>query len=296
LRVTTKDKKGLLCLFEHWRSDDKNFILLGGTLQCQVNFCRAALSMSTNSETEQKATGGVAAVGRAFAILNAFRTSDTSLSLNEIAQRTGMYKSTILRLIASLVQEHCMVRLDDGTYQLGSMLLHWGGLYQAALRLDDHVPPVLRRLVQETEEGASFFTREGNLRVCLFRVDSPRSIRDHIRTGDLLPLDRGAAGRVLASFDRLLTQPGAFPAQPYILTVGEREPDIAAIASPVFGPQGSLRGALALSGPAARFSPERIPLMVRSLLHASAELTRRLGGDAAQLELSGTTHGVPTAG
>ncbi|MBY4596451.1 IclR family transcriptional regulator [Ottowia caeni] len=246
--------------------------------------------MLRGSETERESGakpdkgGGVAAVERAFAILNAFRVSDTSLTLNEIALRTGMYKSTILRLIATLVQEHCMVRLDDGSYQLGSMLLHWGGLYQAALRLDDHVPPILRRLVQETEEGASFFTREGNLRVCLFRVDSPRSIRDHIRTGDLLPLDRGAAGRVLASFDRTYTPPESFPANPCIVTVGEREPDIAAIAAPVFGPLDSLRGALAVSGPAARFSNDLLPSLRQAVLRAAADLTRRLGGDATRLE------------
>lgn len=243
--------------------------------------------MLLESETDKKA-GGVAAVERAFAILNAFRAGDTSLPLNEIARRTGMYKSTILRLITTLVQEHCIVRLDDGTYQLGSMLLHWGGLYQAALRLDDHVPPVLRRLVQETGEGASFFTREGTLRVCLFRVDSPRSIRDHVRTGDLLPLDKGAAGRVLASFDRLLTDPAHFPAEPLIATVGEREPDIAAIAAPVFGPQGSLRGALAISGPAMRFSLDLVPGMSQALLKAAGELTRRLGGDASMLEHANT--------
>lgn len=235
--------------------------------------------MSEAPDNDVKA-GGVAAVERAIAILNAFRAGDSSLSLNEIARRTKMYKSTILRLLATLVQEHCIVRLDDGSYQLGSMLLHWGGLYQSALRLDDHVPPILRRLVQETEEGASFFTREGNHRVCLFRVDSPRSVRDHIRTGDLVPLDKGAAGRVLMAFDPAITPRSQAPVQPYIITIGEREPDIAAIAAPVFGPQKNLRGALAISGPAARFSAELISAMSVRLLAASADLTRRLGGDA----------------
>lgn len=238
--------------------------------------------MSETEETQK--SGGVAAVERAFAILNAFRAGDSSLPLNELARRTGMYKSSILRTISTLMQEHCIVRLDDGTYQLGSMLLHLGGLYQAALKLDDHVPPVLRRLVQETEEGASFFTREGNLRVCLFRVDSPRSIRDHLRTGDLLPLDKGAAGRVLASFDRTMTPPEEFPAEPFIVTVGEREPDIAAIAAPVFGPQGHLKGALAISGPAARFATDQIPGMAQALVKCASELTRRLGGDTTLLE------------
>jgi len=252
--------------------------------------------MPQEPENDQKPGGGVAAVERAFAILNAFRAGDASLPLNEIARRTGMYKSTILRLITTLVQEHCIVRLDDGTYQLGSMLLHWGGLYQAALRLDDHVPPILRRLAQETGEGASFFTREGSVRVCLFRVDSSRSIRDHVHTGDLLPLDKGAAGRVLAGFDRTLVDPAHFPAQPLIATVGEREPDIAAIAAPVFGTQGSLRGALAISGPAMRFSLDLVPAMSQALLKAASELTRRLGGDSSMLDradsLSALSHPV----
>jgi DNA-binding IclR family transcriptional regulator len=249
--------------------------------------------MSVKQEVEQK-VGGVAAVERAFAILHAFRAGDTSLNLSELALRTGMYKSTILRTMTSLIREHCIVRLDDGTYQLGSMLLHWGGLYQAALRLDDHVPAVLRRLVQETGEGASFFTREDTLRVCLFRVDSPKSVRDHIRTGDLLPLDKGAAGRVLSSFDRALTPLANFPDQPLVVTIGEREPDIGAIAAPVFGPVGALRGAVAISGPAARFSPDSIPTMSQAVLGAASELTRRLGGDPAIFEASSASLDLTT--
>ncbi|MES2183720.1 MAG: helix-turn-helix domain-containing protein [Pseudomonadota bacterium] len=251
--------------------------------------------MPVEQEVEQK-PGGVAAVERAFAILHAFRAGDTSLNLSELALRTGMYKSTILRTMTSLIREHCIVRLDDGTYQLGSMLLHWGGLYQAALRLDDHVPAILRRLVQETGEGASFFTREDKLRVCLFRVDSPKSVRDHIRTGDLLPLDKGAAGRVLSSFDRALTPRANFPEQPLILTVGEREPDIGAIAAPVFGPMGSLRGALAISGPAGRFSPDVIPGMSQAVLKAASDLTRRLGGDPAVFEAASAGLDLTTTG
>ena len=51
-----------------------------------------------NSQGVQPATDGVAALDRAIAILNAFTAADRSLSLAEIAARTGFYKSTILRL------------------------------------------------------------------------------------------------------------------------------------------------------------------------------------------------------
>jgi len=235
---------------------------------------------------------GVAAVARALSIINAFRPGDGALTLHELAARTGLYKSTILRLIATLEEAHCLQRLDDGRYQLGSMLLHWGGLYQASLRLEDHVLPVLRQLVQQTGEGASFFTREGSLRVCLFRVDSPRSLRDHVRTGDLLPLDRGAAGRVLLMFDPALSAGKPRPDSPVIATAGEREPDISAVAAPVFGLGGSLRGALAVSGPSARLKETVIGEIAVHLVEAAIALTRKLGGDPALLQ-DFAAHGGP---
>ncbi|MDX3905149.1 MAG: IclR family transcriptional regulator [Pigmentiphaga sp.] len=220
---------------------------------------------------------GVAAVERALAILNVFQHSDEALSLHEIANRTQLYKSTILRLLASLIRFRCVQQLADGRYQLGHAVLHWGSVYQASLRLDSIVVPVLTELANRTEEGASFFRREGNVRLCLYRVDSRRSIRDHMHVGDILPLDTGAAGRVLLAFDPSVPK---FPESAVIVTIGEREPDIAAVAAPVFGPGRELRGAIAISGPASRFDGEAVERFSRDVRDAAIELTRRLGGDA----------------
>lgn len=244
------------------------------------------MSMGMIPLTEDSAEGNemkdtqprVASVERALDIIGAFRPTDSSLTLHDLAARTGLYKSTILRLIATLSDRHCIVRLDDGSYQLGPMLLHWGGLYQAALRLDDHVLPVLRQLTQETGEGSSFFTRRENMRLCLFRVDSPKMLRDHVHVGDLLPLDKGAAGRVLTVFDPAITPPEDAPSSPVLATVGEREPDIAALAAPVFGTRGTLSGAIAISGPIARFSDEVRPGLSDALVAAAIKLTQKLGG------------------
>ena len=63
------------------------------------------------------------------------------------------------------------------------------------------VMPVLRALVQATGESAAYHVRQGRERLCLYRVDSPHPVRDHARAGDLLPLDKGAGGRVLVAFD-----------------------------------------------------------------------------------------------
>lgn len=46
----------------------------------------------------------------------------------------------------------------------------------------------------------AFHVRQGDQRLVLFRVDSPQGLRDHVRAGDLLPLDRGAGGLVLMAY------------------------------------------------------------------------------------------------
>lgn len=221
---------------------------------------------------------GVAAVERALTIVDAFDPAGTPMTLNEIALRTGLYKSTILRLIASLERHACVLRLSDGRYQLGPAFLHWGNVFQRSSRLENHVVPVLQQLVEATGESASFYVRQGQHRLCLFRVDSGHSVRDHVRVGDLLPLDRGAAGRVLKSAEA----PGKRGATGQVVaTRGERDPETAAVAAPVYGPERTLRGALSISGPRTRFGEPAVEEMGRLLLECASELTERLGGDPA---------------
>jgi len=97
--------------------------------------------------------GGVAAVDRALSILDAFCESDAKLSLAEISKRTGLYKSTILRLMKSLEKFGYMYRSDDGAYTLGAKTLFLGTLYQRQFRTSEIVPPVLRKIVAELKEG-----------------------------------------------------------------------------------------------------------------------------------------------
>ena len=221
---------------------------------------------------------GVDAVNRALSILTCFGDRDERLSLTEISKRTGLYKSTVLRLIESLELRGFLVRHEDRGYSLGSELMRLGALYARQFRLEDRVRPLLVRLVAETGESASFYRREGARRICLFRSDSPSSIRDHIREGDIVPLDKGAGGRVLKAFW------GKSPADlhdlvqdlPY-MSFGEYDTERASAAVPVFGLDDALIGALTVSGPASRFTPDRAERIRTAILGAARELSLTLG-------------------
>lgn len=227
------------------------------------------------------APGGAAAVDRALSLLSAFRLGDASLTLADLAARTQLYKSTVLRLLASLEHARLIQRLEGGRYALGSEVARLNAVYAASFSLDDVVLPVLRALVAATRESAAYHVVQGNARLCLYRVDSSQPIRDHIRAGDLLPLERGTGGRVLMAFgaqragaptiqDRNLY--ARIRAQGYFTAVGDRLAGVAGISAPVFKADGSLAAALTLTMPAERFEERHVHKVLESVRKLSGQV------------------------
>src|SRR6266516_369194 len=218
----------------------------------------------------------VEAVERALAVLNAFRADRPRMTLGELAAATGFYKSTILRLAASLERFGHLVRVDNGGFRLGPAPWRLGSIYRTSFDLEKGIRPELRRLVETTGETASFYIREGRSRVCLFRHNSPQSARHHLEEGAVLPLGAGASAHVLAAFSDG-KGPKAKPVRQrgYCVYLGEREPQLEAVAVPVFALAGTFRGSLAVSGMIGRFN-ERSRRAALAQLSAAADRLRRL--------------------
>lgn len=223
---------------------------------------------------------GVAAVERAVSLLEAFTDRDTSLSLGELSRRTELDKATVLRIARSLAKSSMLVRNDDASWRLGPKLVRLGAIYQSTFRSSAIIEPLLAELSERTGESATLYVREGNTRVCLFRHDSSQSIRHSARIGDTFPLDRGAPGRVLLVFGG-----GADPladeirARGWHCTRGERDPQVASLAVPVFRDGRDLFGSLALTGPPSRFTEEAVASHLPILLEGAAKLSVAMGGN-----------------
>lgn len=228
---------------------------------------------------------GVAAVDRALLILSALGRSRKATSLAELAKETGLYRSTILRLIVSLSRGGYVERLDSGLYQLGPMVLQLGQVYQETFRLGDVLDHELRQLAERTGESVSLFVRQGDVRICLYRLESQRPVREHVRVGEALPLDKGAAGRILLAF----SEPDGprfddLRSRMVTWSKGERASGASAVACPLFGPDGAILGAMTVSGLASDFDESRAAEVADLLFQAVVRLTRRVGGDPAGLE------------
>src|SRR5690606_30007867 len=128
--------------------------------------------------------------------------ADAPLSLSELAKASGMVKPTVLRCLVSLERAGYIVRLDNARYQLGAKVMQLGATYRNNFRLEEHVLPVLKGLAAETLESAAFHIREGNQRLCLFRVQSPQAVRDYLPDVAVV-MDATATGIVLKSFGQV---------------------------------------------------------------------------------------------
>ncbi|WP_280191727.1 IclR family transcriptional regulator [Delftia sp. PS-11] len=241
------------------------------------------------TDTAVKATehsSGVAVLDRAFALLGAFGPTDERLTLTELSKRTGLYKSTVLRLLGALEHGGFIRRLDDGLYAIGPQPLRLAAIYQRSFRVDSVIEPLLAELSHALNETSSFYVRTGDRRLVASRVEPARAVRVSIRVGEDFDVHRGASGKVLLAFT-----PGDGPAADsevrsrlWATSYGERDSETAAASVPVFGALGELKGALTVSGPLSRLGqPQAMHAAVAALLEAAARATSAFGGDAARL-------------
>jgi len=232
------------------------------------------ISSKQNSVKITLSDTGVASVDKALGILRLFHSEKPELSLIQIAEQTGLYKSTVLRMLASLENALLVVRQTDGKYVLGPAIASLYAAYQHQQSLETIVVPILEKLMLATNESAAFHVRQGDKRLCLYRVDSNQALRDHIKAGDLLPIDKGAGGKVIRAFEGAGDKLSIQIRKDMVLAIaGDRVKEISGISSPVFNSEG-LIGVITLTMPTYRFDPKQV-----SRVKASAKkLSETLGG------------------
>jgi DNA-binding IclR family transcriptional regulator len=193
--------------------------------------------------------------------------------LAEISRRTGLHNTTVLRLARTLALSGYMVQKEEGTWRLGAAAGWLGARYQAGFDIHDVVEPTLRQLSLDTQESASFYVREGDVRSCISRIEGPQSVRHHVRIGMRLPLAfSGAAGDEFEVIRR----------RGYHLSMGEREAEVSSVAAPVFGLNWRLLGSMCISGPTARLSKNKLQIHAKTVMNAANQLSYALAGSASQ--------------
>lgn len=162
------------------------------------------------------------------------------LALADLVKATGISRATAHRLAVAL-EAHGLVRRDaEGRFALGYRLIELGREAAEAVTLAEVARPALDALRTATGESVQLYVREGDQRVCVAALESPHGLRTIVQLGASLPLAQGSAGKVLRE--------GVDWAE----SVGEREPGVASVSAAVRDADGTVVGAVSVSGPVDR--------------------------------------------
>ena len=91
-------------------------------------------------------------VQRILAVFESFTAEKNSLTLQEIADRIDLPKSTAFRFVQSLEKSGYLVRLEDQQYCLSLRFTRLAGLVKSTLGIREIARPMLAELAEKTKE------------------------------------------------------------------------------------------------------------------------------------------------
>jgi DNA-binding IclR family transcriptional regulator len=210
---------------------------------------------------------GVGVIDKAMLVLRS--VADGPQSLGDLQASTGLPRATAHRLAGAL-EDHGLLRRDGaGRFEFGHDLADLGRIAAARFPLVGAARPLLGALRDDTGESVQLFVASGDQRRCVLSLETPHGLRWIVPEGSLFPLGLGSAGRVLS---------GETLTAGWIESIGEREPGVASVSAPVIGADGTIVGAVSVSGPIERMSQQPGKRFGDAVIAAAAELSRALGG------------------
>ena len=242
---------------------------------------------------------------RVVTLLELLSSRGNGVGVREAARETGIDRSAVSRLLAQLEQLGWVEQVADrGVYATGPRLFSVAAAVRAHDSLWNAARPILNRVVARHNETGYLAVRQGDRVVYREKVECTQPIRYVLELGSAFPLATGAAGRAILSalgpedMDRVLAEGlKAYTEQSitsedeyrqqlrrdrelgYTVSLGGWVKNGGGIAAPFFDSAGNCAGALTLSAPADRLTPDVIPDIGRTMRDAGRELSRRLGYD-----------------
>ncbi len=263
--------------------------------------------MATTAHTDTTAAPGryrIQAVERVGAILEVFSPEQPELGVTEIAERTGLHKSTAHRFLVTLEAVGLLER-DSRTqrYRLGLRMFEMGGIVLEQMSLWDEALPFLETLVTASGETGHLAVLERGEAIYIEKVEARRALRIPSAMGRGYPAHATSLGKVLLSdlgdaevratmdargmvsytrttttdVSHLLAQLAEIRERGYAVDDEEYDEGLRCVGAPIRDHTGRVVAALGIGGPVTRVTPERVDDLARLVIDAADGLSRRLG-------------------
>lgn len=149
------------------------------------------------------AGGGAAGVlARAVGVLRVFTSDEDALTATDLAERSGLPRSTAHRLATEMAALGLLDRTADGAYSIGTGLWELGELAPVSMRLRERALPHVLRLYEVSGENVHVAVLSGDdpataEALYVARVTGPHSIPTLSRMGGRHPLHTTGVGKAL---------------------------------------------------------------------------------------------------
>jgi IclR family KDG regulon transcriptional repressor len=224
------------------------------------------------------------------------------LGLQEVTQNTGIPKSTVFRILSTLVELGYVTREPNRNYRINprlGRLVSDGAASEALRRLARPLMLELRDTYGETVNlGVQQFDKVTYLEV----VPSEFALRLQESRGASVPLHASALGKAILAFSpqrevealvhgqklERVTEHTIDDAEAFLAELkrvrsagvafdrGEGSMLAICIGAPILDASGSAIAAMSISGPASRFNPKKDSPVIASLVKVTADLSRAL--------------------
>jgi IclR family acetate operon transcriptional repressor len=219
------------------------------------------------SRPASPASSSTRAVERALGLLTQVCAEGT-ISLTDCARRVDLPTSTALRLLRTLESADFVSRDQSGFFRAGSRLIQLGAAALGRESLVGMAEPSLQRLVAETGESAYVSVLgPGDTALYVGMVEGTHAVRHTSWVGRTVTLEGTAVGGALR---------GRVPAEGYVAQRSTVEPDVTAIAAPIWRP-GGIAGAVSLVGPTYRIDDEKLGSFGRIVRREAAAIAAQFG-------------------
>jgi DNA-binding IclR family transcriptional regulator len=243
------------------------------------------------------------AVQRILGVFECFTPEADSLTLQEIADRIGLPKSTAFRIVQSLEQSGYLVRLDNQQYCLSFRFARLAGMVKSTLGIREIARPVLSDLSARTGETVSLHTVSGADRVCIDVLHGASPLRSFAQPGEHIPLRVGSASRVLlawmppeaaapviASIAKatrraradLVRELEEVRERGYAVSHGERVLGLSAVSAPIKDFRDEVNYCISVNGPTVRVQADE-KAVVKLVMKAAESISRLYGARVVEI-------------
>jgi IclR family KDG regulon transcriptional repressor len=165
------------------------------------------VGMSTLAPTDTgkpRSPYSIEVLHKAFDIIDVFGHEHPSLTLKQIVTLTGLPKTTVFRILSTLVErQYCEFDPESELYCLGFAFLRFGDIRRRQTNIHSEALPVMREIRNELNETVVLSIRTGDYRVHIDFVEGLHPMRRMADLGVQAPLYAGAASKILlAGMDR----------------------------------------------------------------------------------------------